>query len=68
MAEEGDRKQRHGCSESAEDGAVDVHSGPFCRRARGRPACYSASFLRREIKHDRARSWWRRTGQTGGDI
>jgi hypothetical protein len=39
-------------------------------RTRGRPAYCSASFLRREIKHDpqSARSWQWRTGQGGGDI
>jgi hypothetical protein len=52
--EEEDRRQRRGHGDSAEDGAVDVCSGPFRRRARaaGRPACCSAGFLRREIKRD----------------
>jgi hypothetical protein len=69
-AEEEDRRRRRGRGNSEEDGTVDVRSGPFRRRARGRPACCSASFLRREIKRDpqSARSWRRRTGQAGGDI
>jgi hypothetical protein len=50
--EEEDGKRRHGRGDSAEDGAVDVRSGPFCRRACGRPAYCSAGFLRREIKRD----------------
>jgi hypothetical protein len=38
---------------------VDVRSGPFRRRVRGRPACCSTSFFRREIKRDpqSAHSW-----------
>jgi hypothetical protein len=40
VAEEEDRRRRRGRGNSAEDGAVDVRSGPFHRRARmaGRPA------------------------------
>jgi hypothetical protein len=51
-----------------EDGAVDVRSRPFRPRACGRPACCSASFLRREIKRypQSARSWRRQTGQLAG--
>jgi hypothetical protein len=43
-AEEEDRRRRHGCGDSTEDGAVDVRSGPFHRRARaiGRPAAVPA--------------------------
>jgi hypothetical protein len=43
-AEEEDRRRRRGRGDSAEDGAVDVHSGPFRRRARaaGRPAAAPA--------------------------
>jgi hypothetical protein len=39
-AEEEDRRRRRGRGDSAEDGAVDVRSDPFCRRARvaGLPA------------------------------
>jgi hypothetical protein len=42
--EEEDRRRHHGRGDSAEDGAVDVRSGPFRRRARaaGRPATVSA--------------------------
>jgi hypothetical protein len=32
-AEEEDRRRRRGRSDNAEDGAVDVHFGPFRRRA-----------------------------------
>jgi hypothetical protein len=54
--EEEDQRPRHGRGDSVEDGVVDVPSCPFRRRARGRPACYNASFLRSESKRDRARA------------
>jgi hypothetical protein len=43
-AEEEDRRWRRGCGDSAEDGAIDVCSGPFRRRARaaGQPAAVPA--------------------------
>jgi hypothetical protein len=43
-AEEEDRRWRRGCSDSAEDGAIHVRSGPFRRRtcAAGRPAAAPA--------------------------
>jgi hypothetical protein len=42
--EEEDRRRRRGRCDSVEDGAVDVRSGPFRRRARaaGRPAAAPA--------------------------
>jgi hypothetical protein len=42
--EEEDRRRRRGRSDSVEDGAVDVHSGPFRHRARAvdRPAVVPA--------------------------
>jgi hypothetical protein len=44
VAEEEDRRWCRGRADSAEDGAVDVRSGSFCRpaRAAGRPAATSA--------------------------
>jgi hypothetical protein len=70
VAEEEDRRRRRGHGDSTEDDAVDVCSGPFRRRARGRPVCCSTGFLRREIKRDpqSTRSWRWRTRQADGDI
>jgi hypothetical protein len=63
-AEEEDRRRRRGRGDIAEDGAEphgegtqrrmlwmtpqSTYAGPFCRCARGRPACCNADFLRRE--------------------
>jgi hypothetical protein len=49
--EEEDQRQRRSRGDSTEDGAVDVRWSLSPSR-RGRLACCSAQFLRREIKRD----------------